>query len=115
MTRANDKPFDCKDCRFNIKNRCRRNPPSGAEIVQYRGISDTSPQIADPGLLVVGVFLPVGEGCFAGEPIVKRSCTNCGVEDCRVFLALDNHTCGEVSLDDLLERDWHCRDWKAAE
>jgi hypothetical protein len=97
MPRVNDKPFDCKDCRFNIDGSCWRNPAQ----TTYLNFDKVAVR---PDCETV-------DGCFAGEPLVPRSCQNCGVTDCRVFLALDNHKCGEVSLDDLLDRNWHCCDW----
>jgi hypothetical protein len=114
MPRANDKPFPCKDCRFRVGGRCRRNPPTGAEIVQYLEAEVGNAKTCDPVMVAIGVFPAAGEGCFAGEPIKRqRSCMNCGKEDCLIPAKLD--------LKDIEGRfyepnmTWHCSDWELKE
>jgi hypothetical protein len=95
MPRDNDKPFPCKDCRFEIGGVCFRNPPSAVWI---GGLRNTFyPSIHN-----------VASGCFAGEPRVQRSCDTCRIKN----------TCGIrkdlLSMDtDLIE--WHCCEWEAKE
>jgi hypothetical protein len=98
MPRDNDKPFPCKDCRFEIGSVCFRNPPSSVWIGGQ--LNTFYPSIHN-----------VASGCFAGEPRVKRSCSTCvGNEQCTIFTHIQTTHAG--SVEDRSCDDWHCTDWK---
>jgi hypothetical protein len=98
MTRANDKPFPCRDCRFRGCAKpdgghliCRRNPPNCGES------GDEFPM----------VWLDGSTNCFAGEPRVERSCDNCiklGRISCQLFNKY------EISMS--IRNGWHCSEWE---
>jgi hypothetical protein len=98
MPRNNDKPFPCCDCRFNHDWSCMRNPPTPID----RGVSYPT----------ASWFPEVNGkcGCFAGEPIMQRSCDTCRMKTCcgiwRNLLGSD----GGFDLN-----GWYCSDWKGRE
>lgn len=70
MPRENKEPILCKDCRFNIKGFCHRNPP--------QTINNTDAKPPKGEIAVFGIFPYVNcdfaakgcaatNGCFAGE------------------------------------------------
>jgi hypothetical protein len=102
MPRSNEKPFDCKNCRFNISGECRRNPPTAIaniDSVDYEYRSSIQAQ-----------FPPADSGCFAGEPREQRSCQNCkhrGVASCPII--------GQVMITWKRPEGWHCCEWEVKE
>lgn len=96
MTRANDKLTPCKDCRFRVRDKCRRDTPTGVLI------KTLPPPIADT--------FPDGSpinGCFNGEPRVERSCLSCrkrAKEQCPLN--------GRVQYPFNVTPEWHCSDWE---
>ena len=106
MPRANEKPFPCEDCRFNIGDVCRRNPPTaGSEI-----------EIPDEDLIYTVYwrkFPYVGDGCscFAGEPLVERSCRNCRHVDGSLCTLHWFSICERLKQ----KPNWHCCDWEEGE
>jgi hypothetical protein len=100
MARNNDKPFDCKNCRFNISGECRRNPPTAIaniDSVDYEYQSSIQAQ-----------FPPADSGCFAGEPNVQRSCATCAIR-ATINCPLND----EVQYPFCSPKGWHCSDWSA--
>jgi hypothetical protein len=100
MSRNNDKPFPCKDCRFRGLTKpeggyliCRRNPPT----------------FGDDGYEFPMVWLNGSTDCFAGEPIMQRSCDTCRMKTCCGIW----HLLGSDGGFDL--NGWYCSDWKEKE
>lgn len=101
MPRDNNRPFDCKDCKFNIDGECRRNPPVTVpvphlDVGQNKALWDTS----------VGTWFPRADrGCFAGEPRVEKVCKTCssfvGCDICKAIL-----DCTDSSI--TVDNAWCC-------
>jgi hypothetical protein len=106
MPRTNDKPFPCEDCRFNIDDHCRRNPPAIVENVHY---TDSGHGLRAE-VHIVSHYPNTKHGCFAGEPLKReyRSCNNCGrASNCKVNAKLwEAHFIHPVG--------WHCSDWQVS-
>jgi hypothetical protein len=95
--RANDKPFPCEDCRFNIDDNCRRNPPTALWIGGE--LSAFYPSVRHMS------------GCFAGEPRIERSCVNCinqATIACRLYDMWQLSSPAGAT-------NWHCCEWEGEE
>ena len=103
MPRDNDKPVMCCDCRFNINDFCRRNPPTA--------IMNSDPVDYEYAASIRAIFPPTSElGCFMGEPVMQRSCDNCRFERttaCHIYNEL------QYCLND--KSGWYCSDYEGVD
>lgn len=109
MTRANEKPFPCEDCRFNIEGYCRRNPAT--PIVTSSWHEDDGKLKVRTQLVYPYIASPMS-WCFAGEPKVAQSCGNCGKHRTCIWIRKLTHADWDPIV---IDSGWHCSDWESEE